>query len=93
MPQPAPPALGDRRGGMGAEPPPIRPNAFAVGRRRKDCEDRFRSLMVVGCGLVTAGVTPGSDWLYALGATCPLAVAGPGPVGGAGLIRSLTTRR
>jgi hypothetical protein len=28
-------------------------------RSRSDCEDRFRSLMVVGCGLVTAGVTPG----------------------------------
>ena len=28
-------------------------------RRRSDCEDRFRSLMVVGCGLVTAGVTLG----------------------------------
>ena len=27
--------------------------------RRKDCEDRFRSLMVLGCGWVTAGVTPG----------------------------------
>src|SRR5688572_12435400 len=27
--------------------------------RRKDCEDRLRSLMVLGCGLVTAGVTPG----------------------------------
>jgi hypothetical protein len=26
--------------------------------RRYDCEDRVRSLMVVGCGLVTAGVTP-----------------------------------
>ncbi len=24
-----------------------------------DCEDRGRSLMVVGCGLVTASVTPG----------------------------------
>ena len=28
-------------------------------RRWKDCEDRQRSLMVLGCGSVTAGVTPG----------------------------------
>jgi hypothetical protein len=27
--------------------------------RRSDCEDRLCSLMVVGCGLVTAGVTLG----------------------------------
>ena len=27
--------------------------------RWNDCEDRVRSLMVMGCGLVTAGVTPG----------------------------------
>jgi hypothetical protein len=25
--------------------------------RRRDCEDRLRGLLVVGCGLVTAGVT------------------------------------
>ena len=25
--------------------------------RRYDCEDRLRSLMVMGCGLVAAGVT------------------------------------
>ena len=29
-----------------------------AGPRRNDCDDRLRSLMVVGCGLVTAGVTP-----------------------------------
>ena len=27
--------------------------------RRYDCEDRLCSLMVMGCGLATAGVTPG----------------------------------
>ena len=61
--------------------------------RRCDCEDRLRSLMVMGCGWATAGVTLGVTGISCLGATCPLAVAGPGPVGGAGLIRSLTTRR
>jgi hypothetical protein len=34
--------------------------------RRYDCEDRQRSLMVVGCGLVTASVTPGVTGLGAL---------------------------
>jgi hypothetical protein len=32
---------------------------IAPAPRRNDCEDRLRSLMVLGCGLVTAGVTPG----------------------------------
>ena len=39
------------------------------------------------------GCDPRCDWLYASGETCPLAVAGPGPVEGAGLMRSLTTMR
>jgi hypothetical protein len=34
--------------------------------RRCDCEDRQRSLMVLGCGLVTASVTPGVTGLRAL---------------------------
>src|SRR6476469_3855343 len=34
--------------------------------RRKDCEDRQRSLMVLGCGLATAGVTPGKTGFRAL---------------------------
>jgi DNA-binding CsgD family transcriptional regulator len=33
---------------------------------RKDCEDRLRSLMVMGCGLVAAGVTPGMTGVDAL---------------------------
>ena len=36
---------------------------------------------------------PGSDWLRAFELTCPLVVTGPGPVGVAGLIRSLTIGR
>ena len=34
--------------------------------RRYDCEDRVRSLMVLGCGLVTAGVTHGMTGFCAL---------------------------
>ena len=34
--------------------------------RRYDCEDRLRSLMVMGCGLVAAGVTPGMTGVDAL---------------------------
>jgi hypothetical protein len=34
--------------------------------RRYDCEDRQRSLMVLGCGLVTTGVTPGMTGFCAL---------------------------
>ena len=45
--------------------------------RWKDCEDRVRSLMVMGCGLMTVGVTPRNNWLSCLGATCPFVVAGP----------------
>ena len=37
-----------------------------VQSRRKDCEDRQRSLMVLGCGLATAGVTPGKTGFRAL---------------------------
>jgi hypothetical protein len=33
---------------------------------RNDCEDRVRSLMVLGCGLVTAGVTHGMTGFCAL---------------------------
>ena len=33
---------------------------------RNDCEDRVSSLMVLGCGLVTAGVTHGMTGLCAL---------------------------
>src|SRR4051812_16548565 len=36
-----------------------RPNNAALRRRRSDCEDRHRSLMVLGWGMVIAGVTPG----------------------------------
>ena len=32
-----------------------------VDRGGKSCVDRGRSLMVMGCGLVTAGVTPGKN--------------------------------
>jgi len=31
------------------------------------------------------GCDPRNDWPLCLAATCPLVVAGPGPVGGAGL--------
>jgi hypothetical protein len=34
--------------------------------RRYDCEDRQRSLMVVGCGLVATGVTLGMTGFGAL---------------------------
>ena len=78
--------------GSGALHCPLKSVAASV-RRRNDCEDRVRSLMVVGCGLVTAGVTRVETGLSAFGATCPPVVAGPGPDEGAGLIRSLTTRR
>ena len=37
-----------------------------VTHRRYDCEDRVRSLMVMGCGLVTAGVTRGMTGFRAL---------------------------
>jgi hypothetical protein len=37
-----------------------------VDTRRKDCDDRVCSLMVVGCGSVTVGVTPGMTGVDAL---------------------------
>ena len=39
---------------------------------------------------MTSGVTQ-ADWLRAFDGTCPFVVAGPGPAGVTGLIRSLTT--
>jgi hypothetical protein len=47
---------------------PARPTCALLGAlsRRKDCEDRQRSLMVLGCELVTAGVTPGMTGFRAL---------------------------
>jgi hypothetical protein len=36
-------------------------------------------------------VTRKPDWLRVMEGTCPPTAAGPGPVGVAGLIRSLTT--
>ena len=42
------------------------PGCRAGPRQWKDCEDRVRSLMVVGCGLVTTGVTPGKTGVLAL---------------------------
>jgi hypothetical protein len=35
-------------------------------RLRNDCEDRQRSLMVLGCGLGDCGCDPRNDWLRAL---------------------------
>jgi hypothetical protein len=73
------------------------PNAAARRRRCVDrgsvCEDRVRSLMVVGCGLVTASVTLGMTGLRALLRHVHSWSPAPAPVGGAGLIRSLTTWR
>jgi hypothetical protein len=42
------------------------PRATKRPTRRYDCDDRVCSLMVVGCGLVTAGVTPGMTGVDAL---------------------------
>jgi hypothetical protein len=42
---------------------PLRGVERVTDWRRYDCEDRLRSLMVLGCGLVTAGVTPGMTGL------------------------------
>ena len=39
--------------------------------RWNDCEDRVRSLMMLGCGLVAAGVTHGMTGFVPFGATCP----------------------
>jgi hypothetical protein len=50
--------------------------------RISDCEDPPRSpVSLLGCGLVISSVTPYSDWLRAFDPTCPLVIAGPGPVG------------
>ncbi|MGO9408088.1 MAG: hypothetical protein ACLP41_12555, partial [Acidimicrobiales bacterium] len=49
---------------------------------QSDCEDPPRSpVTLLGCGLVISSVTPYSDWLRAFDPTCPLVIAGPGPVG------------
>ena len=42
---------------VGVAVTPCRGNVMLVGWRRRDCEDRLGSLMVMGCGLATASVT------------------------------------
>ena len=64
-----------------------------IGQLSSDCEGCVlqpdgAGLRVGGCGCDSA-----TDWLRAFGWTCPLVVAGPGPAGVTGLIRSLTAER
>lgn len=45
---------------------PHQPSSLTAAWRRCDCEDRLCSLMVMGCGLAAAGVTPGVTGFRAL---------------------------
>ena len=68
-------------------PGPTEPGSY------NDCEDhRSSSVTVLGCVAGDPGRDPHNDWPRAFGLTRPLVVAGTGPVGVAGPIRSSTTR-